>query len=77
MAIFRKTFLSLWCPNLLFDFDITSHKCWYDNTSNKFAFQRDRMKVKVAVIFLKKKKLCHHSSAFIYELILILFHTNV
>ena len=32
----------------------------YDNTSNKFAFQGDSVKVKV------KEKLYHHSGAFIY-----------
>ena len=28
VAIFRKTLSSLWCPHLLSNFNITSHKYW-------------------------------------------------
>ena len=63
-------------PHLSSNFDILLHtKFGYDSTSNKFAFQRDRIKVKVAMTILEK--LCHHSSAFIFRPILILCHTNV
>ena len=41
----------------------------YDNTSNKYAFQRDRVKVKVAVNFFRKT--LSSFSAFIYRPILI------
>ena len=47
----------------------------FDNTLNKFAFQDERVKVKVAVAILIK--LCHHSSAFINCPILILHHNYV
>ena len=48
----------------------------YDNTANRFAFQRDSVKAKAAVtVFLEKH--CHHSSAFSFRPILILYHKNV
>ena len=54
MAIFRKTLSSLQFPHLLSNFNITSHKYGYDYTTNKFAFQHDRVKVKVAVTVFRK-----------------------
>ena len=47
----------------------------YDSISNMFVFQRDGVKVKVAVTI--KKKLCHHARAFIYRWILALYHIYV
>ena len=39
----------------------------YDNTSNKFAFQRDRVKVKVAVTIFRKNLVITLAPLFIYR----------
>ena len=53
VAIFRKKLSLLMCPHLSSNFDITSYKYWYDKALNKFGFQHDRVKVKVAVTIFK------------------------
>ena len=45
---------SLQRPHLLSNLDKLHTDIGYDNTSNKFAFQRDRVKVKVAVTIFRK-----------------------
>ena len=54
VAIFRKILSSLHVPHLLSNLNITSHYIGYDYTTNKFAFQHDRVKVKVAVTVFRK-----------------------
>ena len=36
------------------DFNVTSHKCWLDNISNKFDFQGPGLMVKVSVAIFRK-----------------------
>ena len=66
VAIFRKTLSSLLCLHLLIDFNITSHKCFFNNISSKFDFQGPGLKVKITVAIFSKNFVIALRPTFIY-----------
>ena len=49
----------------------------FNSFKKSFSFEFEDFRTKVKVTVTIYRKYCHHSSAFIYRLIMIKFHTNV